>query len=393
MHSKLLRSKAVLVGLIALVGLSVVGTTVGYAAMSKDVTLTLDGQERQVSTTGSTVSDVLDSEGVEVDDRDRVAPGLDESVTDGSEITVRFGRPFTVEVDGEERTYWVTSRTVAAAFSEIGRSFEGADLSTSRDATVSRSGMRVEVVTPKKLTVTIGAKKPVKRTFAAATVRDVLDEMGVEKGDRDSVKPRINTSVQDGDKIVFTDVRVKVQRVKKESISHDTVRRTNDALLEGRTKVRREGRDGVRDVTYRKIFRNGELVKTKVVKANVVRKPVDEVVVVGTKPKPEPKPAPAPAPAPAPSPDPAPSTNFASGNTVWDRLAQCESGGNWAINTGNGYYGGLQFNLQTWRAYGGTGYPHQNSRETQIAVATRLRDARGGYGAWPSCSSQLGLPQ
>ena len=53
-------------------------------------------------------------------------------------------------------------------------------------------------------------------------------------------------------------------------------------------------------------------------------------------------------------------TNFAGGNTVWDRLAQCESGGNWAINTGNGYYGGLQFSLGTWRAYGGTGLPSQH---------------------------------
>ncbi len=64
-------------------------------------------------------------------------------------------------------------------------------------------------------------------------------------------------------------------------------------------------------------------------------------------------------------------TNFAGGNTVWDRLAQCESGGNWAINTGNGYYGGLQFSLGTWRAYGGTGLPSQHSRETQIAIATQ----------------------
>ena len=60
---------------------------------------------------------------------------------------------------------------------------------------------------------------------------------------------------------------------------------------------------------------------------------------------------------------------------MWDSLAQCESGGNWAINTGNGYYGGLQFNLGTWQAYGGTGLPSDASRETQIAIATRLRDA------------------
>ena len=78
--------------------------------------------------------------------------------------------------------------------------------------------------------------------------------------------------------------------------------------------------------------------------------------------------------------------------TVWDRVAACESGGNWSINTGNGYYGGLQFSLGTWQAYGGTGLPSANSRETQIAVATRLRDATGGYGSWPGCAASLGLP-
>jgi hypothetical protein len=78
------------------------------------------------------------------------------------------------------------------------------------------------------------------------------------------------------------------------------------------------------------------------------------------------------------------------GGSVWDRLAQCESGGNWSINTGNGYYGGLQFNLQTWQSYGGTGYPHQHSRETQIAVAERLHAARG-FQPWPACSRKLGL--
>ncbi|MDT0235181.1 transglycosylase family protein [Curtobacterium sp. BRB10] len=81
--------------------------------------------------------------------------------------------------------------------------------------------------------------------------------------------------------------------------------------------------------------------------------------------------------------------NAASGST-WDALAQCESGGNWAINTGNGYYGGLQFNLGTWQANGGAGNPAAASREAQIAVAERVL-ASQGWGAWPACSAQLGL--
>ncbi|MCW2779380.1 MAG: resuscitation-promoting factor [Frankiales bacterium] len=77
-------------------------------------------------------------------------------------------------------------------------------------------------------------------------------------------------------------------------------------------------------------------------------------------------------------------------NSDWDRLASCESGGNWSINSGNGYYGGLQFDVSTWRAYGGSGRPDQNSRGEQIRVANNLHDARG-WSPWPSCSRKLGL--
>ena len=79
-------------------------------------------------------------------------------------------------------------------------------------------------------------------------------------------------------------------------------------------------------------------------------------------------------------------------NTVWDRLADCESGGNWSINTGT-YDGGLQFHPDTWRAYGGAefaAYAHQATREQQITVAERVR-ADAGWGAWPACSRELGL--
>jgi len=74
---------------------------------------------------------------------------------------------------------------------------------------------------------------------------------------------------------------------------------------------------------------------------------------------------------------------------AFDRLAQCESSGNWAANTGNGYYGGLQFKQATWQAYGGRSMPHLVSREEQIAVADRLQAARG-WGQWPACTRRFG---
>lgn len=106
-----------------------------------------------------------------------------------------------------------------------------------------------------------------------------------------------------------------------------------------------------------------------------------------------------PTPPPPPPPPPAPPTPqpVASGSgyndpdnpAAWDRLAQCESSGNWAANTGNGYYGGIQFSLASWQGVGGSGRPDQASRSTQIAMAQRLW-TQGGWGQWPGCSLKLG---
>jgi Transglycosylase-like domain len=85
-----------------------------------------------------------------------------------------------------------------------------------------------------------------------------------------------------------------------------------------------------------------------------------------------------------------------SADAVWDRLARCESSGDWGISTGNGYFGGLQFDIVTWNAFGGRDYApraDRATREQQIAVAVRVRDARGGYGSWPACAAELGLPR
>ena len=85
-------------------------------------------------------------------------------------------------------------------------------------------------------------------------------------------------------------------------------------------------------------------------------------------------------------------TSASAGGSVaqFERLAQCESGGNWSINTGNGYYGGLQFNLATWRGLGLGGYPHQASKSQQIAAGQKLHSQRG-WQPWPACSRKLGL--
>lgn len=84
-----------------------------------------------------------------------------------------------------------------------------------------------------------------------------------------------------------------------------------------------------------------------------------------------------------------PTAANAADDATWDALAACESGGNWSIDTGNGYYGGLQFSMSTWQANGGSGNPAAASRAEQIRVAENVL-ASQGWGAWPTCSAQIG---
>jgi uncharacterized protein YabE (DUF348 family) len=317
------------------VTLALVAGTFGYLSLSRNtVTLSLDGRATEVRTDGTTVAEVLDDQGIELTSHDVVAPALD----------------------------------------QIGVRASGASLSTSRGASIDRDGMTLRIVTPKRITFVVGRDKPVADKVAAVTVAQALKQHHVNVDKDDIVRPALGRTVEKGDRITVTKVHVVRRTVNDETVGHSTRTIADSSMYEGDETVVRSGRDGSRDATYRVRSENGKVVSRKLLRVADVRPAVDTLVRVGTKER------------------PAPAANYASGGTVWDALAQCESGGNWAINTGNGYYGGLQFSLGTWQAYGGSGLPSENSREEQIRIATKVRDASGGYGAWPHCSASLGLP-
>ena len=373
-----LKSKAALTAVLTTVALALVATALTYTAIARHtVTLSVDGAAREVSTDGDTVAEVLAEEGLKTGERDVVAPSLNTQVDDGARIAVRFGRPVAINVDGEKSRHWVTATDVSTALDQIGLRLAGANLSVSRGATISRSGISLTVATPKRITFAIAGKKPVTKRVAALTVAQALKMRDVKVDKYDEVRPRLGKTLDNGDRVTVTKVNVVKRKVNDETIRYSTSTTSDASMYEGEERVVRAGRNGSRDVTYRVRYENGHLVGRKAVRVSNLLKPVDALVKVGTKEK-----------------EVVVTSNYASGGTVWDALAGCESGGNWAINTGNGYYGGLQFNLGTWQAYGGTGLPSSNSREQQIAVATRLRDANGGsYGSWPHCASVLGLPR
>ncbi|MFC6703794.1 resuscitation-promoting factor [Flexivirga alba] len=184
----------------------------------------------------------------------------------------------------------------------------------------------------------------------------------VKKVSRDEARPTVTT------RMVTT----------AETVGFSTVRTYDSTLAAGKTRVERNGVAGKATATWRQ-QRTGKVVaRTTLVKRVVTKKPVSRVLVVGTK-----KAAPAPAPSLSTKQRSSGGLDL-SRAAMWDRIAQCESGGNWSINTGNGYYGGLQFDIGTWLSAGGGSYaPRADlaSRAEQITIANHVYASRG-LGPW-----------
>lgn len=361
--SRVMNSRAVIIGLTSTILVAILATTVGYRTLTHEVTLTVDGKTHTVRTFGDNVGDVLAGEGIKLADRDVVTPAVDTAVNDGSEISVRYSRPLSVSRDGKVTTYWTTATNVATALSQLGIRTGAGVLSTSRDAAIDRQGMALLITTPKAFLVKIGQADRKRVTVAAPNVRTLLDQLGATYDANDIVRPALDKSIQAGDKVTLIRVRAVRKHVARERVAQPVTERKDSSMYAGERETVDPGRAGLRAVTYRVVFHNGSVFKKVVLAQTPIRAAKAAIVKVGTKPMP---------------------SSTANGG-AWDRIAQCESGGNWQANTGNGYYGGLQFSLSTWRAHGGVGRPDQASREQQIAVAERVRKASGGYGAWPHC--------
>ena len=373
--------KSIIAAVGATAAFAVAGGSVAYATKSKTVSLSVDGQVQKVHTFGSTVGDALQAGKVQVGEHDVVAPGLDADLKDGQEIAVQYGRKLTVDADGNKKTYWTTADSVNEALADLGLRYDGAFLSTSRSAPLGRQGLELVVKTPKTVQIVHAGKVATIKSLAG-TVGEALTAAKITWDRDDRISPAPATALKLGVNRVGY-VKVDTKRVTKTvAVAHGTDETKSATLVEGTTKTTTKGTDGSKSVTYLYTYLDGKLTTTKVVSSKVVTAPVDEQVVVGTKPKPEPT---------TPTTDTTPSTPSTGSTGAWDRIAECESGGNWAANTGNGYYGGLQFDHQTWAAYGGTAYANNAngaSKAQQIAIAEKVKADRGGYGAWPVCGKR-----
>ncbi|KXB55461.1 Transglycosylase-like domain protein [Corynebacterium sp. DNF00584] len=345
------------------------------ATAHKDITVDVNGETMQLATFSTDVKGALEAAGVQVGADDFVSANPDDVLTSGETITVRTSKPVAVTVDGVEKQLSSTALTVQDLLGDMGdiapgAAVKAAGVDTDGDATVT-DGMKLEVVSPKIIQVNDGGKVTY-TSIAAKTVRDVIEARGIDVDEDDRVTPSMDTPVTEG-------MTIKVDQVSTtdydatESFDAEPNYVDDPELERGTEEVRVEGTPGERTVTRRLIMVNGAKESNEIINSKETRPATPATIARGTK-----EPAAAPA---------------VADGSVWDTLAQCESTGNWSINTGNGFSGGLQFTDSTWQAFGGGEYASQAwqaSREQQIAVAQKVQAAQG-WGAWPACTAKLGI--
>ncbi|MGH8868284.1 MAG: ubiquitin-like domain-containing protein [Actinomycetes bacterium] len=357
------RSPAV-AALQALVISVLVGGTTAFVSLDKTVTLAVDGQQREVRSFGRTVGEVLAREGVPVSLHDQVAPSLGTQVRSGTRIAVRHSRLLTLTLDGATRQYWVTATNVSDALQAIGLRTEDAYLSASRSRRIPTDGMALTLRTEREVVVLADGKRRVVTT-TAASVREVLADVGLRLGNKDKVSASLASFPLDGQVLEVT--RMGKRRVEVNvDIPHETVRRENADMFEGETQVVQRGRPGLKVNTYEVRYVNDDVRSRRLISSRRVERPVTEILEVGTKER---------------------STGVEDLN--WAALAECESGGDPnAVNPAGPYYGLYQFSQATWEAAGGTGVPTDASADEQTYRAQVLYQSSGA-GQWPNCGHHL----
>ena len=368
--------RSVQYGLYGLVIAGVLGGTAAWASgpTDKSVGLTVDGQSRQLHTTAKDVRDALASAGLQVGSHDLVAPDLNSGVRNGSTIVVRRGHQLRLTVNGVTREVWVNADSVDEALSQLG--YDSSNLvSVSRSMRLDRGTTQLSISSPKQLTLLVDGKR-LSVSAAGPTVRDALFASMIFLGPSDRLSSPASSGIYDNQVIRVQRVRYRTSTATV-SVPFGVTKNADASKYVGQNSLVSAGRPGSKRVVYALVYVDGKLAGRVVRSSTMLNPPVNQVMKVGSKPQPTNTGA-----------TPPPSSNS---GLNWDAVAACESGGNWHINTGNGFYGGLQFDYGTWLSNGGGAYASRAdlaSREQQIAVATRLYNARGSS-PWPVCGQRL----
>lgn len=373
--SRLLGTHPFVLPVVTFLGLFAV-STVGFVLLngradppsdSHIVEFSLEGERTSIPTRAKTVREFLDKSDVRIEDNDRVEPDLDSAInSDKFHINIYRARPVTIEEQGGEKTFSysaaTTPRSVAAQAGM--RVYPEDRVSSELPKSFLKEGILGEKIIIERSTpvdINLYGSHVAVRTHAK-TVADLLREKNIQLNKTDSIKPALTTVIKPGTQIFIFRTGTQVKTVTEE-IPMPIEIIEDKSLSFGSQAIRQAGSPGKRVVTYQIRLRNGKEVSRKKIQEVVSVEPVKQIVARG------------------------PQGDFGQALAM---LRQCEAGGNYKINTGNGYYGAYQFNVGTWNGYGGYQIPSDAPPAIQDQKATETYKGRG-WQPWPGCTAKLGL--
>lgn len=327
------------------------------------------GKERGILTHATTLRDAFKEAGIEIDPNDRVEPGLDEElVATNYEVNIYRARPVTI-VDGAVKKrvmspYQTPEQIAKNAGMEL-HDEDVAEMSLSSDMVAQGTGVQLAIDRATPFTLVLYGKKMTAYT-QEATVGAMLEKKEIELGKNDTLSVPKDAEIREG-------MKVEIWRNGKQTVTEEQeiafeVEEIQDPDHEvGYREVKTPGMKGKKSVTYEVVMKNGKEVSRKEIQSVVMKKPKKEVVIVGTK-----------------------MSNSFSGSfaEALARLRSCE--GSYTSNTGNGYYGAYQFDIDTWGGY--KGYPHAAAAPPAVQDEKAWETyQRRGWQPWPSCAVSQGL--
>ena len=334
------------------------------------VQLSVGGKKQTVPTRAPTVQDFLTRVGVIMHEGDVVEPAADTLIDgDNFRINVYRARPVTI-LDGDKRIQALSAATTARSVAaQVGvEVFPEDNLKQEVSSDVLRDqviGDKITIERAMPINLNLYGTPVLVRTHAA-TVAELLKEKNLILAQGDTVQPAAETVLTASMQVFVTRAGTQIATV-EEQIPMKTEVIEDASLSFGSTATRQKGSPGKQLVTYEITLQNGVEVSRRVIQAVRITEPVTNIIARG------------------------PQGSFAQALAL---LRKCESGGNYAINTGNGFYGAYQFNLSTWKSNApppyNQSYPHEAPPSAQDIAATTLYRARG-WQPWPGCTSKLGL--
>lgn len=331
------------------------------------IEFSVEGERTSIPTRAKTVGEFLEKVGTKLEKNDVVEPDLDSRIySDKFHVNVYRARPVIVEESNGKRVFaYSAAKTPRSVAKQVGLKVYPEDKVESQlPENFLREGVLGEKVVIERATpatINLYGSRIDVRTHTG-TVRELLEEKNIKLGDKDSIKPSYETALKPNMQIFVYRSGLQIKTVEEE-IPMPVEYVEDSSLSFGSQAIRQQGSPGRKIVTYEIKLRNGKVISRKVIQEVTAAQPVKQIIARG------------------------PQGAFGQALAL---LRQCEAGGNYGINTGNGYYGAYQFNISTWNGYGGFTVPSDAPPAVQDQKATETYQARG-WQPWPGCTSKLGL--